>query len=103
MRFHHPFGDDSLARDQSMKGFRSVVVGSAASGLLGAATFFVVNGLIPRSSEAWGQIPVPRMESEGGSADAVKDKLQEACLSGAFFEKGAFEQGACDQFRSITN
>ena len=35
-----------------MKGLSRVVIGSAVGGLLGAAAFFAVDGLIPRTSEA---------------------------------------------------
>ena len=35
-----------------MKGLRSVVVGSAVGGLLGAAAFFAVDGLIPKPANA---------------------------------------------------
>ncbi len=35
-----------------MKGLGRVVIGSAVGGLLGAATFFAVDGLMPREAEA---------------------------------------------------
>ena len=42
-----------------MKGLRSVVIGSAVGGLLGAAAFFAVEGWIPITgdAEAWEQKP----------------------------------------------
>ncbi len=35
-----------------MKGIKRVVVGSIAGGLLGAAAFFVVDGLLPKPASA---------------------------------------------------
>ena len=37
-----------------MKGIKRVVIGSAVGGLLGAASFFVVDGLIPAAGDASG-------------------------------------------------
>ena len=52
MRLHHPFGDVDSRRNQSMKGLGRVVIGSAVGGLLGAAAFFAVDGLMPSKVEA---------------------------------------------------
>ena len=52
MRLHHTFSDCACVRNQSMKGFSRVVIGSTVGGLLGAAAFFAVDGLIPRTSKA---------------------------------------------------
>ena len=35
-----------------MKGIKRVVIGSAVGGLLGAAAFFAVDGLMPRTAQA---------------------------------------------------
>ena len=84
-----------------MKGVRRVVIDSALVGLLVAASFIAAERWIPMTddSEAWGQNRVPNINSEGSSPEDPKDELREACSSGAFFDKGAFEQGACNQFR----
>ena len=52
MGLHHPFSDGDSRRNQSMKSTIRVVVGSAVGGLLGAAAFFAVDGLIPPTAEA---------------------------------------------------
>ncbi len=81
---------------------QEVVVGSAVGGLLGAAGFFAMEGWIPMTgdAEAWGEKLVPQqIVSKGNSPNAAPDKLREACLSGAFFERGGFEQSVCKQFR----
>ena len=51
-------------------------------------------------SHDWGEKLVPQqIVSKGNSPNAAPDKLREACLSGAFFERGEFEQSVCKQFR----
>ena len=84
-----------------MKGLRSVVIGSAVGGLLGAAAFFAVEGWIPITgdAQAWEQKPPPLIVSEGDSPNAAEDELREACWCGSFFERGGFEQSVCKQFR----
>ena len=52
MGFPHPFSDGDSRRNQSMKGLTRVVVGSAVGGLLGAASFFAVDGLMPSQGNA---------------------------------------------------
>ena len=47
-----PFSDGSCIRIQPMEGIGLVVIGSAVGGLLGAATFFAVEGLMPRTATA---------------------------------------------------
>ena len=42
-----------------MKGLSRVVIGSAVGGLLGAAAFFAVDGLMPREAEAYGNPGLP--------------------------------------------
>jgi len=39
--------------NQSMKGLGRVVIGSAVGGLLGAAAFFAVDGLVPVNEESY--------------------------------------------------
>ena len=57
-----------------MKNLRSVVIGSAVGGLLGAAAFFAVESWIPITgdAEAWEQKPVPLAISEGGSSNTAE-------------------------------
>ena len=43
--------------------------------------------------------PTPQIVNERGSLDAANDKLRKACLTGSFFGRGLFEQGACHQYR----
>ena len=51
-----------------MKRLERVVVGSAVGGLLGAAAFFAVDGLIPTPADAYGNpgIPVYHQRSNPG-------------------------------------
>ena len=102
MRLHHRFSDCANSRHQPMEGPRNVVVGSAVGGFLGAAGFFAMERWIPMTgdAEAWEEKLVPQqIVSKGNSPNAAPDKLREACLSGAFFERGEFEQSVCKQFR----
>ena len=52
MRLHHPFSDGAARNNQSMEGLGRVVVGSAVGGLLVAAAFFAVDGLMPSAVDA---------------------------------------------------
>ena len=47
-----PFSDGACVRIQPMEGIGLVVIGSAVGGLLGAETFFSVEGLMPRTATA---------------------------------------------------
>ena len=47
MRTPNPFGDADCIRSQQMKRLIPVVLGTAAGTLLGAASFFAVDGLMP--------------------------------------------------------
>ena len=49
MRTPNPFGDADCIRSQQMKRLIPVVLGTAAGTLLGAASFFAVDGLLPYS------------------------------------------------------
>ncbi len=48
MRPRHPFSDVACVNNQSMKGLKRVVLGSAIGGLLGVASFFAVDPDIKR-------------------------------------------------------
>ncbi len=50
-----------------MKGLSHVVIGSIAGGLLGAAAFFAIDGLMPKAAEADNLYPAGRGRY-GGSA-----------------------------------
>ena len=60
MRLHHPFSEGDSRRNQSMKDLGRVVIGSAVGGLLGAAAFFAVDGLMPKGANADTLIPEGR-------------------------------------------
>ena len=59
-----------------MKGLTRVVIGSAVGGLLGAAAFFAVDGMIPRTAEAYGSQGLPgyRQNTSPGMPGYVQDK-----------------------------
>ena len=66
-----------------MKNLRSVVIGSAVGGLLGAVAFFAVESWTPITgdAEAWKQKPVPLAISEGGSSNTAEGlQRRPACL-----------------------
>ena len=52
MRLHYLSSDADRIRSQLMKNFSRVVLGSVAGSLLGAASFFAIDGLITRTSKA---------------------------------------------------
>jgi len=61
MRLHHPFSEEGdSSRNQSMKDLGRVVMGSAVGGLLGAAAFFAVDGLMTKGANADTLIPEGR-------------------------------------------
>ena len=60
MRHHHPSSDADCIRNQSMKGLSRVVLGSIAGAVLGAASFFAVDGLIPEAANAQSYNPLGR-------------------------------------------
>ncbi len=53
-----PSHESAFSRTQSMKGLGRVVVSSAFGGLVGAAAFFAVDGLIPEAANAQSHNPM---------------------------------------------
>ena len=72
-----------------MKGLGRVVIGSAVGGLLGAAAFFAVDGLIPSKVEA--QTYGVHITSSGSLAD----KWIKLTESGSLADKWVRLQGKC--------
>ena len=89
MRLHHLSSDADRIRSQSMKNLSRVVLGSVAGSLLGAASFFAIDGLITRTSKAQSvDMSVHVMDSTTGAdewwyvTDSPTGADMEICLSG---------------------
>jgi hypothetical protein len=59
-----------------MKGLSRVVLGSVASAFLGAASFFAIDGLMPKAAEAYGSPGLPGyvQRTSPGLPGYVQDK-----------------------------